>query len=174
MVSSNIFFIFLVWIKYKSKGAVYKYTFAQTKTYTNTKCLIWEGTLCHDGSMAMVSSNIFFIFFYFFLVWIKSKSKGAVYKYTVAHTKTNTKIEHLKWEGTPCHDGSMPLVSSNLQYHDFHHSLKCQIENEISDNTIVVHSGRISDVAVLKLKLLWYFPLLFLPAGHYWKINWGS
>ena len=82
--------------------------------------------------------------------------------------------EHLTWEGRPCHDGSMAMVSSNLQYHDFHRSLKCQMENEISDNTIVVHSGKISDVAVLKLKLLWCFPLLFLPGGHYWKINRGS
>ena len=115
-----------------------------------------------------------YLFFYFFLVWVKYRSKGAVYKYTVTHTITNTKTQHLTWEGAPCHDVSMAMVSSNLQYHDFHRSLKCQMEKEISDNTIVVHSGKISDVAVLKLGLLRYFPLLFLPGGHYWKINRGS
>ena len=53
----------------------------------------------------------------------------------------------------------MAMVSSNLQYHDFHRSLKCQNENEISDNIIVVHSGNNSDVAVVRLRLLRCFPL---------------
>ena len=72
------------------------------------------------------------------------------------HSRThtnNTNTEHRTLQGTPFHDGSMAMVSSNLQYHDFHRSLKCQMENEISDNTIVVHSEKNPDVAVPKLKL---------------------
>ena len=89
------------------------------------------------------------------------------YTNTQSHTHKQYKYRTPNITGNPFHDGSMAMVSSNLQYHDFHRSLKSQMENKISNDNIVLHSGNISDVAVLKLRLLWCFPLLLLPAGNY-------